>query len=107
MKLLALEAVQNATYYLSRYRQIEDYGADLFVLNGLGEPDYWPAGRYRIAGSKHIDDITTVAKAWHAEQNFDGVLTFSESAVVTVAAVAEALGLPGVGVDAARTSRNK
>ena len=33
--------------------------------------------------------------------------TFSESAVPTVAVVAEALGLPGIGLDAARTSRNK
>src|SRR6266478_2609914 len=62
MKLLGLEAVQNATYYLSRYRQLED---------------------------------------------FDGVLSFSESAVVAVAMVAEALGLPGVGEQTARTSRNK
>jgi biotin carboxylase len=107
MKLLALEAVQNAFYYQSRYRQIEDFGSELFVLNGLGEPDYWPAQRYRVAGSKHVDDIIAAAKSWHAEQQFDGVLTFSESAVVTVAAVAEALGLPGIGVEAARTSRNK
>ncbi|HEX8081945.1 MAG TPA: ATP-grasp domain-containing protein [Jatrophihabitans sp.] len=107
MRLLALEAVQNASYYQSRYRQIEDFGSELFVLNGLGEPDYWPAPRYRVAGSKHVDDIIAAAKSWHAEQRFDGVLTFSESAVVTVAAVAEALGLPGIGVEAARTSRNK
>ncbi|MEO6504373.1 MAG: ATP-grasp domain-containing protein [Jatrophihabitantaceae bacterium] len=107
MKLLALEAVQNASYYHSRYCQIEDLGAELFVLNGLGEPDYWPAERYRLAGSKHIDDIITAAKSWHAEQQFDGVFTFAESAVVTVATVAEALGLPGIGVEAARTSRNK
>ena len=107
MRLLALEAVQNASYYQSRYRQIEDFGSELFVLNGLGEPDYWPAPRYRIAGSKHVDDIIAAATSWHAEQRFDGVLTFSESAVVTVAAVAEALGLPGIGVEAARTSRNK
>jgi biotin carboxylase len=107
MKLLALEAVQNARYYLSRYQQVQDYGAELYVLNGLGEPDYWPAPRYRVAGSKHIDDIVAAAAAWHAEQRFDGVLTFSESGVVTVAIVAEALGLPGIGVEAARTSRNK
>jgi len=107
MRLLALEAVQNASYYLSRYRQVENFGAELFVLNGLGEPHYWPAERYRLAGSKHIDDLIAAAKSWHAELEFDGVLTFSESAVVTVAAVAEALGLPGVGVEAARTSRNK
>jgi biotin carboxylase len=107
VKLLALEAVQNASYYLSRYRQVEGYGAELYVLNGLGEPDYWPAERYRIAGSKHVDDLIAAARQWHAEERFDGVLTFSESAVVAVAAVAEALGLPGVGVEAARTSRNK
>jgi biotin carboxylase len=107
MKLLGLEAVQNATYYLSRYRQVEELGAELYVLNGLGDPDFWPAGRYRTVGSKHIDDIVAAAKAWHELERFDGVLTYSESAVVAVAVVAEALGLPGVGVEAARTSRNK
>jgi biotin carboxylase len=107
VKLLGLEAVQNSNYYLSRYRQVEGYGAELFVLNGIGEPDYWTAGRYRVAGSKHLDDLVEAARAWHAEERFDGVLSFSESAVVAVAAVAEALGLPGVGVEAARTSRNK
>jgi biotin carboxylase len=107
MKLLALEAVQNAGYYQSRYRQIEEFGGTLFVLNGLGEPDYWPADRYRIAGSRHIDDIIAAAREWHATEHFHGVLTFSESGVLTVAAVAEALGLPGVGLDAARISRNK
>ncbi len=107
MKLLGLEAVQNATYYLSRYRQIEEYGGDLYVLNGLGEPGYWPAERYRIAGSRHIDDIIAVARDWHATEHFDGVLTFSESGVMTVAAVAEALGLPSVGTETARTCRNK
>jgi len=107
VKLLALEAVQNGTYYLSRYRQLQDLGADLYVLNGLGEPDYWPAEKYRLAGSKHIDELITAAKSWHAEQAFDGVLSFSESAVLAVATVAEALGLPGIGIEAARTSRNK
>ena len=107
MKLLALEAVQNGGYYQSRYRQIEEFGGDLYVLNGLGEPGYWTDGKYRIAGSKHIDDIIAAAREWHAEQHFDGLLTFSESGVLTVAAVAEALGLPGIGLDNARTSRNK
>jgi biotin carboxylase len=107
MKLLGLEAVQNATYYLSRYRQVEEFGAELYVLNGLGDADFWPAERYRIAGSKHIDDLVAAARSWHASEGFDGVLTYSESAVVAVAVVAEALGLPGVGVEAARTSRNK
>jgi biotin carboxylase len=60
-----------------------------------------------VAGSQHIDDIIAAAQAWHDAESFDGVFTFSESGVVTVAAVAEALGLPGVGADAARQSRNK
>jgi biotin carboxylase len=107
VKLLAVEAVQNATYYLSRYLQVADLGADLHVLNGQGEPGFWPAQRYRIAGSRDIDRIIESAKAWHAEVGFEGVLTFSESGVVAVAAVAEALGLPGIGVPAALASRNK
>ncbi|MFD9126968.1 ATP-grasp domain-containing protein [Kitasatospora sp. NPDC059571] len=107
MKLLALEARQNGTYYHSRYRQVEEFGGDLHVLNGIGEPDYWAPGRYRIAGSQHIDDLVAAARSWHEEERFDGILTFSESAVVAVAAVAEALGLPGIGLEAARTSRNK
>ena len=57
MKLLALEASQNAYYYLSRYQQIVDFGADLFVLNGIGTDDLWRADRYRRAGSKHVDDL--------------------------------------------------
>jgi len=107
MKLLAIEAVQNATYYQDRYRQVDGFGGTVYVLNGLGEPDFWPSERYRIVGSKHIDDIVAAARSWHAAEQFDGVLTFSESAVMTVAVVAEALGLPGIGVDAARASRNK
>jgi biotin carboxylase len=47
------------------------------------------------------------AVAWHAEEQFDGVITFSESAVIAVAAVAEALGLPTIGVQAAVNCRNK
>jgi len=107
MKLLAVEAVQNATYYQSRDQQVENFGATLYALNGIGTPDFWPADRYRIVGSKHIDDIVAAARDWHAAEHFDGVLSFSESAVITVAAVAEALGLPGVGVETARICRNK
>ena len=107
MKLLTIETRQYLSYYISRYEQVNAFGIDLYVLNGEGTPDFWPAERYRLVGSKHIDDIVTAAKAWHAEEHFDGVITFSESAVITVAAVAEALGLPGIGVTAALCSRNK
>lgn len=107
MKLLALEASQKATYHLSRYEQVAALGVELHVLNGRGEPEFWPRDRYRIVGSKHIDDIVDAAREWHRRERFDGVLTFAESAVVTVATVAEQLGLPGIGVEAATRSRNK
>ncbi|MER7460420.1 ATP-grasp domain-containing protein [Micromonospora sp. NPDC126480] len=107
MKLLTIETQQYLSYYISRYRQVEAFGVDLYVLNGEGTPDFWPPERYRLVGSKKIDDIIAQARQWHAEEHFDGVITFSESAVITVAAVAEALGLPGIPVDAAVRSRNK
>ena len=107
MKLLAVEAQQFGGYYLPRYEQVEEFGGNLHLLHGIGEPDFWPAPRYRVAGSAKIDDLIAAATAWHAEQHFDGVLTFSESSVMTVALLAEALGLPGVGLEAARNSRNK
>lgn len=107
MRLLAVEASQNGSHSRSRYQQAEGLGARLHVLNGLGEPGYWPEPRYRIVGSKKIGDIADAARSWHREVSFDGVLTFAESAIVSTAAVAEALGLPGIGLRAARISRNK
>lgn len=107
MKLLAIETRQYLDYYHSRYRQVQDLGVDLYVMNGEGTADFWPADRYRLVGTKKIDDMIECARTWHATQRFDGVITFSEAAVIAVAAVAEALGLPTIGVDAARNSRNK
>jgi biotin carboxylase len=107
MRLLALEAGQNGSYSRPRYQQVEDLGADLYVLNGIGTPDFWPAQRYRVVGSKKIDDILDAAVSWRETAGFDGVLTFAESAIITTAAVAAELGLPGIGLQAARTSRNK
>ena len=107
MKLLAMETRQYLSYYLSRYRQVEALGVELYVLNGEGTPDFWPADRYRIAGSLHINDLIAAAKEWHAEEHFDGVITFAENSVIAIAGVAEALGLPSIGVPAAVRSRNK
>lgn len=107
MKLLTIETRQYLNYYHSRYQQVQAFGVDLYVMNGEGTADFWPADRYRLVGSKKIDEMIACALQWHATEKFDGVITFSEAAVIAVAAVAEALGLPGIGVDAARNSRNK
>jgi biotin carboxylase len=108
VKLLAVEASQfSGGVFASRYQQIVGYGADVFVLNGEGTPDFWPAERYRIAGSKKLSDLIAATSDWHAQEHFDGVFTLSESAVTATAALADELGLPGIGVEAAVTSRNK
>ncbi|HEX5113987.1 MAG TPA: ATP-grasp domain-containing protein [Pseudonocardiaceae bacterium] len=107
MKLLTVEPRQYLQYYQSRYEQVQDLGVDLYVLNGEGTPDFWPADHYRLVGTKNLDDMIAVAKDWHGSEQFDGVITFSEAAVIAVAAIAEALGLPGIGVEAALNSRNK
>src|SRR3954447_18379554 len=107
MKLLAIEPQQYMHYYQGRYQRAETYGHDVYVLNGIGTTDFWREDRYRLVGSKDIDDIIAEARRWHAEEQFDGVITFAEFAVTAVAAVAEALGLPGIDVQAAIQSRNK
>jgi biotin carboxylase len=107
MKLLAVEAKQWAHYMQPRYRQVEQYGCDLRLLLGLGDAGYLPDGRCRVAGSAKAYDLIAAAMAWHAEEHFDGVLTFSEMSVIATAVIAEALGLPSIGLDAARNSRNK
>ena len=88
MKLLALEPQQYMHYYQGRYQKAETYGHVVYVLNGIGTTDFWPAERYRLVGSKHIDDIIAEARRWHAEEHFDGVITYAECAVTAVAAVA-------------------
>lgn len=107
MRLLAVEARQNGFYNLDRYQQVSRLSAELSVLNGEGTAGFWPAERYRVVGSAKIGDIIDAASRWHAEVGFDGVLTFSESAIVATAAVARALDLPGIDVTAAVASRNK
>lgn len=107
MRLLAIETVQLGDYYVSRYEQVEAYGAQVSVLSGLADADHWPADRFRVAQSQHIGDLIALAVRWHQDTPFDGVFTFAESSVIAAAAVAEALGLPGIGVDAAQKSRNK
>ncbi len=107
MKLLAIESQQFGSYYLGRYQQVEEFGGNLHLIHGIGEPGFWPEDRYRVVGSSKIEDIVAAAARWHATERFDGVITFSESSVMTVAVVADALGLPGIGLEAARNSRNK
>lgn len=54
-----------------------------------------------------IEELTALARELHAERPVHGVTTYSEYHTVHTAAVAEALGLPGMSVDGARNARHK
>lgn len=53
------------------------------------------------------DDYLQVAEDLHASKPFEAVVTVLEYAVVAAATLAERLGLPGAGIDAARTLTDK
>ncbi len=103
MKLLAVEPRQWGTYQVPRYEKAERLGHQVYLLAGEGgDPSTWPAERYRMLGSKRLPDLIEAARAWHAEEGFDGVFTFSEMAVIADRATSRARsGLPGIGAEAA------
>lgn len=107
MKLLAIEARQWGTYLMPRYEHMEKHGFEVYLLAGEATPDTWPAHKHRDVGSKNLDRMIAAAKAWHAEERFDGVFTLSEMGVILTAHIAKELGLPGISVEAGLASRNK
>jgi biotin carboxylase len=107
VKLLAIEARQWGTYLMPRYEHMEKNGFEVYLLAGEGVPGTWPAEKHRDLGSKALADMLAAARAWHAQEHFDGVFTLSEMAVIATAHVARELGLPGISVEAALDSRNK
>ncbi|MFF8656695.1 ATP-grasp domain-containing protein [Streptomyces huasconensis] len=54
-----------------------------------------------------IEELTALARELHARKPIHGVTTYSEYHTVHTAAVAEALGLPGMSVEGARNARHK
>ncbi|MCS3769223.1 hypothetical protein HNP12_003330 [Aeromonas hydrophila] len=107
MKLLAIEVGQFGDYYRSRYQQVEQHNIDLYVLSGIAESDHWHKGKFFISNSMNISDLTVLAQELHHKFDFDGVFTFAENSVIATAIIADKLGLPSIGVDAAVKSRNK
>jgi biotin carboxylase len=106
-KVLVLEITRYGEYYQSRYDILQSYGATLYFLTCSPRTEFADPERVRVCGSKDLREIVRAAKAWHGEECFDGVLTMAETSVIATAAVAEALGLEGVGLETARRSRNK
>lgn len=56
---------------------------------------------------KNVEEALDVVRKYHAEKPLDGVFTYREFAVMTVAAISEVLGLPGNPVEAIEKIRHK
>ena len=107
MKLLAVEAKQYGQYYLPRYQLADQYGGERAPAARASATRTTCPAAPGWSGSPDIDRMIAVARDWHAEERFDGVLTFAEMSVNATALIAEALGLPGISAEAARCTRNK
>lgn len=51
--------------------------------------------------------VLQAARQWHEEIHFNAIITTDEASVISVGAVAQELGLPGVDIVGAQKSRNK
>jgi len=82
----------------------------LFVVGSDLNPDapgMKLADHVLIASTRNAEDTVRQALDYHALHQIDGVMTIANDVPYTVACVAEALGLPGIGQDAARNVTDK
>ena len=82
MKLLAIEPQQYMHYYQGRYQRARDLRRTSCTCSTARAPT--TSGRPSVTGwSAASTSTTSIAEArrWHAEEHFDGVITFSEFAV--------------------------
>jgi biotin carboxylase len=65
------------------------------------------ADRRGIVSTRDVEKAVAFARTVRDEDGLDGVMTLASESAVTVAAVAEALGLPGLNLPAARRATHK
>lgn len=108
MKLLNIEVTSRGTVFDTRYDIFRENGAEIYHLTMAHQASEYP----HFSGVKHLpsqtlDAVVEVALQWHEEVAFDAVLTTDEASVLSAAAVADTISLPGISLDAAAKSRNK
>lgn len=114
-----VEGARPVVLFLNTRRTALEYGpafdaADALGLDVVLLTDTPAAGARRersrevhVVDTYDVDAVLAVARDVAARHRVVGVTTWSDRDVVTVAVVADALGLPGPSVDAARRARNK
>lgn len=65
------------------------------------------ADNFGEISTRDVDAATSFATRLHQKHRIDGVMTMASESAITVASVAQALGLPGSGVAAARRATHK
>lgn len=65
------------------------------------------ADDYGVASTRNVEETLSIARKCHEKCSLDGVMTMASESAVTVARVAEALGLPGLSPQAAENATNK
>lgn len=107
MKLLNIEVVSRGAVFFPRYALFEERGFAIYHLTMKNRlPDY-PFTALRHPPEQTLQAFLETAKAWHAEERFDAVITTDEASVIATGAITEALGLRGLDLRGAQRSRNK
>lgn len=106
-KLLIVEVHARGEGNYPRYNILRQRGYDLYYLTTSETVDPYDFAGMRQLSSKLLDDMREAAYAWHRDVGFDAIMTTDEASVIATASIAEALGLPGLGLKAAQNSRNK
>ncbi len=105
-KLLIVEVLTRGAAFHYRYEVFRSKGYKLFYLTTSAEWKYTFDG-VKVVPTRQIDDFIRVATAWHDLERFDAIITTDEASVIASALLAKSLNLPGLSVEAARSSRNK
>lgn len=105
-KLLIVEVLTRGAAFHYRYEVFRSKGYKLFYLTTSAEWRYTFDG-VKVVPTRQIDDFIKVAIDWHGLERFDAIITTDEASVIATALLAQSLNLPGLSVEAARSSRNK
>jgi biotin carboxylase len=106
-KLLVVEIRSRGAVFHERYDLFKDEGYAVYYLTCSSQlSDYSFAG-VRKGVDRDLQKVKRTALEWHEKERFDVILTTDECSVIATAAIAEHLGLHGIGLQAAKSSRNK
>ena len=94
---------QVSAYQLAKQKGLQVVGTDM----NPDAPAFKFADDTLIASTRDVDETLAVVKAFAGKKAIDGVMTIANDVPYTVAAVAEALGLPHANKGAVRKLTNK